>query len=110
MKQASKVKQPCICRCGFLAVMHVQCIVCLAFSVLCSDVFPLIPLQEVESHDAHVTVVSSDLHEAGYENGYQEQMQDKGMEQADYIPQSSLPATLEPLAPPPPVNTQPIME
>ena len=94
------------------------CISIIAFSVLCSDVFPLLSLQEVESHDAHVTVVppveppvvTSDLHEAGYENGYQEQMQDKGMEQADYIPQSSLPATLEPLAPPPPVNTQPIME
>ena len=46
-----------------------------------------------------------------YDNGYQEQRQDKGMADAgNYITQVSLPATQEPLVPPSPVAPSPVME
>lgn len=84
-----------------------NCTICLALFILM--------LQE-ESHDNLVTpqtpeetmAMTSDL--LDYENGYHEQQQDKGMASGDYIPQSSLPATQEPLAPPSPTAASPIME
>ena len=69
-----------------------------------------------ESHADHMTTQTTDETPAmtserlNYENGYQEQRHNKGVAPGDYVPQASLPATQEAMAPPPPAAPSPIME
>ena len=67
------------------------------------------------SHDDHVTPQPvAEVTPMTYEGGYQERREEKELAAgggSGYIPQPSLPATQEPLAPPSPAVTQPqIME